>query len=227
MATFYQVGGSVRDEILGRKSKDIDYSVEAESFDAMREAILERGGKIFLETPQYFTIRAHVPNMGACDFVLCRKDGEYTDGRRPDSVSMGTIYDDLARRDFTMNAIAKNSNGAYVDPFFGYDDIRRGLIRCVGSTDKRITEDALRMLRALRFSVTLGFDIHEEIRRVFQDRDFIGLLKNISRERIREELLKMFSYNTMDSLYTLQEFPLMMEFLFCGNIWLIPTMKER
>lgn len=77
MACFFEVGGAVRDKLLGVQSKDIDYAVEAESFSAMRDAVIERGGKIFLETPQYLTIRAHVPKLGAADFVLCRKDGEY------------------------------------------------------------------------------------------------------------------------------------------------------
>lgn len=120
---FYQVGGSVRDSFIGLKSKDIDYAVEAPSFDAMREAIKERGGEIFLETPQFLTIRANVPGMGACDYVLCRKDGEYVDGRRPETVTAGTILDDLARRDFTMNAIAIAEDGTILDPFDGRKDI--------------------------------------------------------------------------------------------------------
>ncbi len=103
MVKIYLVGGSIRDQLLGLKSKDLDYAVEAGSYEEMRDYIKENG-KIFLETPEYLTIRAHLKNGEPADFVLCRKDGEYSDGRRPDKVTPGTLYDDLARRDFTVNA---------------------------------------------------------------------------------------------------------------------------
>jgi len=80
---FYQVGGSVRDKIMGIKPHDIDFAIGAESFGAMREAILAMGGKIFLEMEKFFTIRANLPELGSADFVLTRKDGSYSDGRRP------------------------------------------------------------------------------------------------------------------------------------------------
>lgn len=123
---FYQVGGSVRDKIMGIKPHDIDFAIGAESFGAMREAILARGGKIFLEMEKFFTIRANLPELGSADFVLTRKDGSYSDGRRPDGVTVGTILDDLARRDFTMNAIAINvETGDILDPFDGTGDIHK------------------------------------------------------------------------------------------------------
>ena len=108
----YQVGGSLRDECLGRPCKDFDFSVEAPSYEAMREHLVQDGYTIFLEKPEYLTIRARFPKghpqeRVCADFVLCRKDGFYSDGRRPDTVEPGTIYDDLARRDFTMNAMAR------------------------------------------------------------------------------------------------------------------------
>ena len=108
----YQVGGSVRDEFLNIKSKDIDYAVEADSFGDMRKYMIDNGYNIFLETPQYFTIRAKFPDSHECnhlvaDFALCRIDGQYSDGRRPDKVHRATIHEDLSRRDFTINAIAK------------------------------------------------------------------------------------------------------------------------
>ena len=89
-AKFFQVGGCVRDRLMGVPCHDIDFSVEAESFEAMREAILERGGTIYLDTPEFFTIRAKEPGLGTVDFVLCRKEGAYSDGRHPDKVEMGT-----------------------------------------------------------------------------------------------------------------------------------------
>src|SRR6187431_1537064 len=107
MINYYLVGGYVRDEILGVQSKDIDFAVEAKSYDAMKEDILRRGMTIFQERPQFFAIRARHPQMGGVDFTLCRKDGFYSDYRHPDDVRIGDIYDDLARRDFTVNAIAR------------------------------------------------------------------------------------------------------------------------
>ena len=92
---FYLVGGSVRDKLLGLKPKDKDYVVDAKSYEEMKSAIIEHGGNIFLETPQHFTIRALLPKIGAADFVLPRIDAFYSDGRRPDSVSVGTLEETL------------------------------------------------------------------------------------------------------------------------------------
>src|SRR5687768_11467708 len=105
---FFRVGGCVRDELLGIESKDIDFAVEADSFEAMRDAVHARCSKVFLETPEFLTIRGLDPDIGAVDFVLCRKDGPTKDGRRPEFVEPGTILDDLARRDFTVNADRKS-----------------------------------------------------------------------------------------------------------------------
>src|SRR5579859_2576372 len=148
MPNFYLVGGYVRDKILGIPSKDLDYSVEAASYEEMRQSIIDRGGTILLETPNFFTIRARI-GKEVSDYVLCRKDGAYSDSRHPDSVEHGTLHDDLARRDFTMNAIAIDSDGNYIDPFNGISDIKNKLIRCVGNAQDRFDEDALRMLRAI------------------------------------------------------------------------------
>lgn len=228
MVEFYKVGGCVRDNLLGRRSKDIDYSVEAESFDAMRQAIVDRGGRIFVETPKYLTIRAHVPNMGACDYVLCRKDGEYTDGRRPESVEIGTIYDDLARRDFTMNAIAELPGGGLYDPFGGVKDIADKKIKCVGKAEDRFSEDGLRLIRAIRFSIVLGFRMDSNIRRCLHNPKFTNILRKVAKERIKDELEKAMRYNTVDTMKTLLLYPHIMDIVFEGNkIWFKPTMENR
>jgi tRNA nucleotidyltransferase/poly(A) polymerase len=225
----YAVGGSIRDEILGVPNKDFDFSVEAGSFDIMRDYIKSIGGEIFLETPEFVTIRARVGKIAA-DYVLCRKDGTYSDGRRPDNVTIGTIYDDLARRDFTINAIAKDENGNYLDPFGGIADINRKLIRCVGNTYDRISEDYLRLLRAARFSITKGFSISSEIEVLFVDTNILNhIIYTVSQDRIREELGKMFAYNTLESIHFFG-----MHYLFSmacfgknSNIWLKPTNEKR
>lgn len=229
MATFYQVGGSVRDELLGLKSKDIDYAVEAESFEAMREAILGRGGEVFLETPQYLTIRARVPSLGACDYVLCRKDGAYSDGRRPDSVECGTIYDDLARRDFTVNAIAKAEDGTIIDPHGGKEDLKRALLRCVGKASERFTEDGLRMIRAIRFGITKNLVLDDDIKSCLNDEHFFGpRLMGVSIERIRDEVYKCFAHSTPHAFYMFDKYSKFRDFLFrSGKLWLKPTLETR
>jgi tRNA nucleotidyltransferase (CCA-adding enzyme) len=230
----YEVGGTVRDKILGVPNKDNDFAVEAPSYDAMRDYILDRG-RIYLEHPEFFTIRAHIENnfRGApldADFVLCRKESTYTDGRRPDSVSVGAIYDDLARRDFTMNAIAIDiETNDIIDPYNGVKDIVHGIIRCVGKAEDRFEEDALRMVRALRFSITKRMKIHNSITRFFTDAYYLDLLKyNISEDRKRDELMRMFKFDTIQTLDLLARYPKMRDHLFGDSImWLKPTSELR
>ena len=219
---FYRVGGCVRDALLGIKSKDIDFSVEAESYDAMKDAIFARGGTIFLEKSEFLTIRAKVPNLGDADFVLCRKDGAYSDGRRPDEVVPGTLLDDLARRDFTINAIAETESGEIIDPFDGRRDLEHKLIRCVGSVE-RLREDSLRMLRALRFATTKKMYLHHEISSFLADGNNSALLRNISIERIREELKKMFEADSLTSIMLLNQYDNIRNEIFRRNIKLVPT----
>lgn len=220
----YKVGGCVRDKILGIPSKDIDFSVEASSYEEMKAYILGRG-KIFVEKPEYLTIRAMI-NGEAADFVLARKDGAYHDGRRPDTVEVGTLHDDLARRDFTMNAIAEDEDGNFIDPFNGIADIKARLIRCVGNTEDRLKEDALRMLRAIRFLITKDFTIHNDIAQfMFHNAE---LLKNVSEDRIRDELSKCFAANTLNTMIYLGTFPNLRNYIFKETkIWLKPTSEER
>jgi tRNA nucleotidyltransferase/poly(A) polymerase len=225
MANFYLVGGAVRDELLGVKSKDYDYSVEAESYEAMKEAINVRGGEIFLENPEYLTVRAKVPGLGAADYVLCRKDGAYSDGRRPDEVVMGTLHDDLSRRDFTVNAIAKDEGGRLIDPFGGIEHLKRGVLHCVGDAQDRFREDSLRILRALRFSITKGLDITQYLHQCLRNEEIVSGLENVSGERIREELHKMFKHNTLLTLGMLEEYSLVKHYCFPEGLWLMPTFK--
>lgn len=219
----YQVGGSVRDKIMGKPTKDIDFAVEAPSFDAMRQEVLSRGCTIFLESPQFFTIRAKHPTMGGVDFSLCRKDGIYRDGRHPEDVSIGTVYDDLARRDFTMNAIAIDPDtGEVLDPFGGAADIDQKLIRGVGDVCQRFDEDKLRALRALRFSITKDMSLHPSVAWAITDltaEDF----KGVSTDRVRDELYKMFAFDTYRSIDILIRYPEIMKMMKERALWFKPT----
>lgn len=224
-AKFYEVGGCVRDELLGLKSKDIDFSVEAESYEAMKAAITARGVDIKVEKPEFVTVRGVHPVLGGVDYVLCRKDGAYSDGRRPDKVEAGTLADDLARRDFTVNAMAKAEDGSIVDLFGGREHLRAMMLYCVGDTEKRMREDSLRMLRALRFSVMKGFGLSQELQEFISRNE--DLLANVSIERIRDELFRCFEFDTLATLRILDIYPGIRRHVFSRNLKLVPTIKGK
>lgn len=223
----YLVGGAVRDEILGVKPKDLDFVVLAPSFAAMREALLADGAIIFVEKPEYVTIRCRHPKFGAADFACGRKESNYSDGRHPDSVVITeNLVEDLARRDFTIGAIAKDiETKEIVDPFDGRGDIDLRVVRCVGEPNKRFTEDKLRLFRAVRFAVQKNFQIHPNTlaaMHYFIEDDFNG----ISTERIREELLKTFQANTRQAIHWIfNELPNLGIIMHKRGVWLEPTTK--
>ena len=193
---FYEVGGCVRDSLLGLPCKDIDFVVVAPSYDAMRNHLLEQGFKIYLESPEFVTIRCGVPvghplraRVKDTDFVLARKDAPTGDGRRPDYVEAGTLADDLARRDFTCNSIAKDPlTGELIDLHQGIPDLRQGLLRFVGDPNKRIEEDGLRVLRGFRFMITKGLKPTLETQTALLSAQAAERLQCVSIERVREEL---------------------------------------
>ena len=180
----YKVGGCNRDDIMGIKSNDIDYSVEADSYETMK-IYISQSYKIVYEKPQYYTIKAKDKDNNLYDFVLCRRDGYYTNDRHPENVIQGNIMDDLSRRDFTMNSIAIDiEDGSIIDPFNGIEDIRKRIIKCTGDTDIRLNEDVLRLIRAFRFHIVLDFEIDEKIIPYFSDINYIKKMESISKERI-------------------------------------------
>src|SRR6476469_7194260 len=155
----FMVGGAVRDWLMDPATvpHDLDFSVEADSFSQMRTWFHAMGITIFIENEEFGTIRGRFPkgvdNFGpfkvagkAADFVWARKDGPYSDGRRPDWTEPGTLQDDLARRDFTINAMAMDEQGNLIDPFGGRADIDSHVIRAVGRANDRMQEDSLRIL---------------------------------------------------------------------------------
>jgi tRNA nucleotidyltransferase/poly(A) polymerase len=161
-------------------------------------------------------------------FVLSRREQSYTDGRHPDRVEPGTIDDDLGRRDFTMNAIARRADGSLYDPHGGAEDIRRRLIRCVGDPDRRFYEDALRLLRAVRFAVTTGFDLCPAVVSCLNSPAHLDRLEGVSVERTREELNKAFRHDTLATLTRLNQHPSLTRRLFSDNrLWLEATLKAR
>ena len=224
MIKIYKVGGCNRDDILGIRSNDIDYSVEADSYESMKLYVAATHTIVY-EQPQYYTIKAKGADNNSVDFVLCRKDGAYRDGRRPESVERGTILDDLIRRDFTMNSIAIDiEGGAVIDPYNGAEDIEKRIIRCVGNTHTRITEDVLRLVRAFRFHIVLGFDIDSAIINYLWDINYVEKLEFVSRERIMAEMAKCFAFATAKTLKALTKFPVFSEYLFANIMRLKPVL---
>jgi len=229
MINIYEVGGAIRDRLMKIPSKDKDYAVEAGSYQEMKDRILIGGGTIYLEKPEFLTIRCKMPGFGDADFVLCRKDGVYYDGRHPNSVEPGTIYDDLKRRDFTMNAIAFNvQTNEYIDPHGGVLDIANRVIRCVGNAHDRFTEDALRMLRALRFLITKNMTLSYDIVECLYDPSLLEGLTNTSTDRVRDELTKCFKADTAQTLQLFSKFEMFRNYIFDTRkeLWLKPTTEE-
>jgi tRNA nucleotidyltransferase (CCA-adding enzyme) len=227
----YAVGGYVRDKLIDPNStpKDLDLCMVAPSFEEMERAVKDMGGKIYLSTPQYLTIRCKIPEIGDVDVAMARRDGEYGDGRRPDETFIADdIVDDLRRRDATINAIAVDvSNDEIIDPFYGQDDIKLKRIRAVGNAEDRIKEDYLRLLRYFRFSITKDFALHHDIHRCMLYLEFVGGLKNVSQERIREEIFKCFRFDTLKTLSMLEKYEFIKKQIFENTeLWLKPTMEK-
>lgn len=221
----YLVGGAVRDALLGVRSKDLDYAVEAPSWEAMREWILEQGMEIFLEKPTMNIIRAR-NGREVADYVMCRQDGPYSDGRHPDWVKPGTIYDDLRRRDFSVNAIAQDvETGEYLDPWDGRQDLEDGWLRAVGSAEERLREDPLRAFRALRFAITKNLHIDAELENAL--RVGYGDMVSVSTERIREEVHKMFKADTAGSMALLLSYRRYLDVIVDRGIWFKATTEDK
>ncbi len=182
----YIVGGCVRDSLMGAQPHDFDITTSAlpEETQAVFAdlRVIETGLKHGTVTVLY--------EGEPIEITTYRIDGEYADGRHPDEVRFTrSLAEDVARRDFTMNGIAYSPKHGLFDHFDGAEDIRRGIIRCIGDPDKRFGEDALRIMRALRFSAVLGFEIEQTTAECIRRNK--SLLHKVSAERIFAELCKL------------------------------------
>ncbi len=182
----YLVGGCVRDTLMGNEPHDYDLTTSA-----LPEQMLSVFAhcKIIETGLKHGTVTLLTDGVPV-EITTYRIDGEYKDNRRPENVTFTpNLTEDLARRDFTVNAIAMDKEGNLVDLYGGENDIQSKIIRSVGDPEKRFNEDGLRVLRALRFSSVLGFEIHPTTKDAIIKLSY--LLKNISTERVREELFKL------------------------------------
>lgn len=179
----YAVGGCVRDSLLGRVPGDWDIATSA-----LPQEVKDIFPKTIDTGLAHGTVTVRMDGQ-SFEVTTYRLDGEYEDSRHPKQVTFtDSIRDDLARRDFTINAMAYNDDSGLIDPFGGQKDLSDGVIRCVGDPDARFSEDALRMLRAVRFSSQLGFRVLPEVQNAMCR--CAGRICAVSAERVREELTK-------------------------------------
>ena len=200
----YVVGGSVRDAILGKEPHDIDISSDRDTGDVTAlfgGKKLNRAGdweqQVIPSGIQFGTVTVRVRNVnggewGEYEVTTFRGDGEYTDGRHPGAVVfIKSCEEDLARRDFTINAMAWNPlSGEVVDPFGGQQDLQAGIIRAVGDARRRFQEDGLRIARAIRFAAKFGFEIEAKTLAAIKEEEAQKKFDCVSKERQRDEFVK-------------------------------------
>jgi tRNA nucleotidyltransferase/poly(A) polymerase len=244
MPKIFKVGGCVRDQLLDVHSKDIDFTfvldeldkTVEEGFQGMTEWMTREGFEIFLSTPDCFTIRAKFPKGSeneklVADFVMARKEIGYVEGTRKPILVLGTLEDDLIRRDFTLNAMAEDEDGNLIDLFGGKEDLERRLLRTPLPAKQTMMDDPLRIMRALRFKITKGFSIADDIWLAMMQPDILDKLRTtVSPERIREELLKMMKHNTPETIRLLnlvdtRSIPGFIDLVFERGLWLKPTFE--
>ena len=253
---FYEVGGKIRDELLGLTNKDVDYvAVPSEEllrnieeaqclvdgiypnttnavFTMLESHLREEGFEIFLVTPECYTIRAKFPEgykyQGVADFVMARKEVGYVPGTRIPIVEPGNLYDDLSRRDFTVNAMAKDPDtGEIIDYFNGKTHLARRLLVTPLDPITTFDDDPLRILRGIRFSITKRLLVSQDMWQVMKSYDYFNKMPVVSEERIREELTKCFKCNSSLALGWLSELTELRDYIFTKtSLWLKPTNEK-
>ena len=241
---FYEVGGKIRDELLGLTNKDIDYVAvptnellskgytAEEMFKLLYTDLAIEKFEIFLVTPECYTIRAKFPEgykyQGVADFVMARKEVGYIPGTRTPIVEPGNLYDDLSRRDFTVNAMAKDPDTSeIIDYFDGKRDLAHMCLRTPLDTETTFNDDPLRILRAIRFKITKNFLFDSDLDAGIMYYPYEEKMKIVSEERIREELVKCFKHSTHKTLQVLETYDSLRDYIFkYTNLWLKPTNEK-
>jgi tRNA nucleotidyltransferase/poly(A) polymerase len=158
---------------------------------------------------------------------MARKEVGYLPGTRTPIIRPGTLYDDLERRDFTLNALAKGDDGKIVDFFNGMEDLKNKILRTPLDTKVTFDDDPLRILRAIRFSIVKGFSIPDDMWHDIYHYPYNEKMGVVSAERIKDELFKCFKYNTLETLEKLHQFPHLRDYIFeNARLWLKPTFEE-
>ena len=207
----YAVGGCVRDKILKRVPDDWDITTSAkpEEVKVLFCVTIDTGIK-------HGTVTVLIEKEGF-EVTTFRLDGDYTDGRHPDNIEFtASLTEDLKRRDFTINAMAYSERRGLVDKFGGTEDLKNRLIRAVGIPEERFGEDALRLLRALRFAAQLNFEIEENTYKAVKN--LSNTIEKVSAERVAKELEKLILSNNPDKMRLVYESGIM-------SVWL-PELNE-
>ena len=236
----FEVGGCVRDELLGLHTKDIDFTVELddltlsvdEGWEKMLDFLKQEGFKIFLLTKDCFTVRARFPKNHQhegliADFVMARKEIGYIENTRQPILELGSFEDDMVRRDFTVNALCKTEEGQLVDLFGGLKDLEDRILRTPLDPMVTLMDDPLRLLRALRFSITRGFRISQPLWDAMMQPGILVKMKDVvSQDRMRDDVTKMMAHDTVKSLKLLSSIPGLLDVVFSDGLWLMPTSKK-
>ena len=197
--SIYAVGGTVRDFLLGIEVKDFDFVTDATP-DEMK-SFLEN----YNDTFQRFGVMIYKFNDARIEITTLRQETSYNDYRHPDKITfVKNISEDYLRRDFTINAMYMDYNGKIYDFCNGLKDLNKKTIKVIGNIDKRMKEDPLRMLRAIRFSLFLDFDLDKNLDTYIQNN--INLLQRLNVEKIRQELAKMMRYNKEKTIAVLNKY---------------------
>jgi tRNA nucleotidyltransferase/poly(A) polymerase len=244
MPKLFKVGGCVRDSFLGLDSKDIDFTfvldnleqTVEEGFLQMEQWMKDKGFEIFLSTPDMFTIRGKFPkdhiNAGlVADFVMARKEIGYVEGTRKPILVLGTLEDDLIRRDFTLNAMAISEDETLIDLFNGRKDLESKILNTPLPASQTMMDDPLRILRALRFTITKDFTMSQDIWEAMKQPAILQKLEQtVSGERIREEIMKMMKHDTPRSFRLLMDvdeiIPGFLNLIFKNGMWMKPTFEK-
>lgn len=203
----YLVGGAVRDSLLGEVPTDLDYAVVCGGVDEVQNYVRSAGGRVVHVDAETGCVKAVLAGVRV-DYVMARKEVHKKGQRRPSKVMPGTLQEDLARRDFTVNAMARcQSTGRLIDYFGGEADLHTKTLRCVGSAEDRLSEDPLRLLRAIRFIVTKGMTADSSLESCLRDERLVAGLGTLSPDRIRAELQRCMKADTLSTLRQLAEHP--------------------
>lgn len=211
----YEVGGILRDSLLGRDSKDLDLAISASSYQEMKKYVEENSKAIFLEKPEFGTIRYMSKDGVPQDISLCLKSRK-SDGT---GFELGTIEEDLLLRDFTVNSMARDiDSGKIIDPVGGLLDIESKTLRCTRDPSLVFSDDPLRIIRAIRFKIELSFEFDPMLRAFLLDSKNLSLLKKVNRERLRQELEKCLKSSTYESLVEFNKLGVeFFEYVFLGH----------
>jgi tRNA nucleotidyltransferase (CCA-adding enzyme) len=240
MFIFYKVGGCIRDKLLGKKHNDTDFTViSPDGVDliyVLEKYLHERGFVTVIIIPECLTIKTkfvsvtelvfpfEVMKGNIYDFNITRKEIEYDFKSRVPKMSIGNLFDDLQRRDFTINSLAQDKNGKILDYFNGVNDINNKIIRTTIDPEISMQQDPLRILRAIRFSITLDLTIEDSLSKIIEEFDY-SHMNIIPLNKILKELKLSFNHDSFKTLKMLNKYNNLQKYLFEKNVILVPKIK--